>query len=74
MRSRLSAFEPPPYEWVNPVLLLEQYLIGNEKPALKLVSGGAAPSFEIPWAAVAFWADRYNLSVYVKGPAGMTHI
>ncbi len=70
----LSAFEPPPYEWVNPVLLLEQYLLGNEKPTLKLVSGGAAPSFEIPWETVAFWADRYNLSVYVTGPAGTTHI
>lgn len=70
----LSAFEPPPYEWVNPVILLEQYLLGNEKPTLKLVSGGAAPSFEVPWEAIAFWADRYNFSVYVTGPAGTAHI
>ncbi|MDF2696633.1 MAG: hypothetical protein K0S65_5016, partial [Labilithrix sp.] len=69
-----SSFEPPPYEWVNPILLLEQYVLGNEKPTMKLTSTGAAPSFEVPWAATAFWADKYQLSVYVTGPAGTSPI
>ena len=69
-----SAFEPPPHEWFNPVLLLEQYLLGNEKPTVKVVSAGSAPSFEVPWQLLAFWADRYQLSVYVTGPAGTAHI
>ncbi len=64
----------PGYEWVNPIVLLETYAIGNEKPKFKNLSSATTPSFEIEWLAPSLWADTYNLTVYVTGPAGTSHI
>lgn len=68
------AFTPGPQEWINPVILLETYLLGNANPKLKVISTGAAPSFEAEWGTSSMWSDRYKLNVYVTGPAGVPHV
>jgi len=67
-------FSPGPQEWVNPVVLLETYAMGNEKPKFRNLSTPTAPSFEVEWLAPSLWADTYKLDVYVVGPAGTSHI
>lgn len=67
-------FSPGPQERLNSVLLAETYALGNDKPTLKVISTGSSPSFEIPWSAPALWSDRYNLTVFVVGPAGTAHV
>lgn len=67
-------FAPGPQEWVNPVVLIETYAIGNDKPKFRNLSTSATPSFEVEWLAPSLWADTYKLDVYVVGPAGTSHI
>jgi hypothetical protein len=68
------AFSPGPQEWINPIVLLETYLLGNDKPTVKNLSTAGAPSFEIPWSVPSLWSDTYKLNVYVLGPAGTPHV
>jgi hypothetical protein len=67
-------FSPGPQEWINPIVLIETYAIGNDKPKFRNLSTATTPSFEIEWAAPSLWADTYKLNVYVVGPAGTPHI
>ena len=72
--SGATAFTPAPQEWLNPIVLAEAYAMGNDKPTLKVLSTGTSPSFEIPWTVPSLWTDRYNLTLFVTGPAGTSHV
>jgi hypothetical protein len=67
-------FSPGPQEWINPIVLIETYAIGNTNPKFRNLSTATTPSFEIEWVAPSLWADTYKLNVYVVGPAGTSHI
>lgn len=67
-------FSPNPAEWFNPIVLLETYAMGNDKPTVKNLSTATAPKFEVAWSMPSLWADKYKLDVYVEGPKGTPHI
>lgn len=68
-----AVFEPPPWEWANPILLLEYGLAPNPKPTLNVAAKGSSPLLDVSWHVLYMWANRYDLDVYVTGPAGTAH-